>query len=219
MKLCHTFAAQISLPPFVPLRPQSHGYCRIHDTCPLSHNILHVLDTEEAQEQQTIEAKRRRRRKRKQHYQEGTSTSSQLESLFEEELAAAKRRLGDKQEEEGGMETLSGTKMAEDDRGVLQGPVQQHEDRGAPPSGHRAGGDAYMTGYCFCCYALRLAREKLVSAEERRPLLEEVKNKISLGGKDYSLLLTRSSFTSTSPHYRAMTERMKTMTMFETSHH
>lgn len=151
----------------------------------------------------TIGVRRRKKRQR-------AITSPSLERMFEEELTAAKRRLGERKE--GGCEReASDTETAEGSKGAPQVLFQQDGDGAALPSGHRSGSDAYMTGYCFCCYALMLAGEKLVAVEKRDVLLSEVKNKVTLAGKGFPLLLSKSSYTVTSPHHRAMAERTKEM--------
>ena len=128
----------------------------------------------------------KRKRKRKKQNEKESIGSTSLESLFEEELAATKKRLTEK---------AGDVKATQTEAMLLHSP------------GHRAGTDAYMTGYSFACYGLRLAGEKLVDADERGTLLEEVKNKITLGGKPFPLLLTKSSYTTTSQNHRAMTEK------------
>ena len=140
------------------------------------------------------------KRKRKKQDEKKTNGSTSLENLFEEELAATKRRLT-----EGGMEVEATGQHAPNHD-------SQTEIISSHSPGHRAGTDAYMTGYCFACYGLRLAGEKVVIAEERRTLLEEVRNKITLGGKVFPLLLTKSSYTSTSQQHREMTEKRKKKT-------
>lgn len=149
-------------------------------------------------------AKKRRKRRRKSSEQTISNTS--LDSLFEEELAVAKRRLRELEDEEAVAEVTA------TEHGESVHPHDGAQNGGASliRPGHRAGVDAYMTGYCFACYGLRLAGEKLVIAEERETLLEEVRNKVTLGGKNFPLLLTQSSYSNTSTHHRAIQERRKT---------
>lgn len=149
-------------------------------------------------------AKKRRKRRRKSSEQ--TTCNTSLDSLFEEELAAAKRRLRELDDEEAAAEVTA----TEHSESVQPCDKAQNEKASLIRPGHRAGVDAYMTGYCFTCYGLQLAGEKLVIAEERETLLEEVRNKVTLGGKNFPLLLTQSSYSNTSTHHRAIQERRKT---------
>ena len=65
--------------------------------------------------------------------------------------------------------------------------------------GHRAGFDAFMTGYIFSHYLSCVSKEhNITNLEEIMDKTNEVANKLSLSAKDFPLLVTRSGFSRTS---------------------
>lgn len=74
--------------------------------------------------------------------------------------------------------------------------------------GHRAGFDAFMTGYCMATYLLQLGKR---SDENELTLssLVEVANKLSLTQKDVPLQITRSHFTKPSAAHTEKLQRLK----------
>lgn len=77
-----------------------------------------------------------------------------------------------------------------------------------PSFGHRAGFDAFMTGYCFACISISL--RKLTSEKTRDWLsgVEEMKNKLANRGKAIPLHVTKSFFTNTSQQHRIAQSRI-----------
>lgn len=71
-----------------------------------------------------------------------------------------------------------------------------------PSFGHRAGFDAFMTGYSFACIAISL--RKLTSEPKSGWLsgVEEMKNKLANRAKAIPLHVTKSHFTNTSQQHR-----------------
>lgn len=64
---------------------------------------------------------------------------------------------------------------------------------------HRAGFDAFMTGYALIFFSMKFAG--WTGEEDDEFFVEEFKNKISLSGKDYPLLLQSSAFAKTSAYH------------------
>lgn len=74
--------------------------------------------------------------------------------------------------------------------------------------GHRAGFDAFMTGYCMATYLLQLGKES-VDNELSLSSLVDVANKLSLTRKDVPLQITRSHFTRPSASHAEKLKRLK----------
>ena len=120
---------------------------------------------------------------------EGGETS-ELSKLFEYELSAAKAKFSD--------------------GGSHQPPCGQDSVnmklKLKPSFGHRAGFDAFMTGYSFA--SVSVDHGTVVASEHERkshPLsgLEEMKNKLANRGKAFPLQVIKSHFATTSQHHRS----------------
>ena len=74
--------------------------------------------------------------------------------------------------------------------------------------GHRAGFDAFMTGYCMATYLLQLGKK---SDENELTLssLVDVSNKLSLSKKEVPLQITRSHFIRPSGFHTEKLNRLK----------
>ena len=72
-------------------------------------------------------------------------------------------------------------------------------------SGHRAGTDAFATGYYFLSSGLHLAGK---SSKDLLSALSEYRNKIALGGKPMPLLITKSQYSSTSDKHRKIQQKI-----------
>lgn len=74
--------------------------------------------------------------------------------------------------------------------------------------GHRAGFDAFMTGYCMATYLLQLGK-KSDNSELTLSSLVDVSNKLSLTRKDVPLQITRSHFVRPSASHSEKLKRLK----------
>ena len=74
--------------------------------------------------------------------------------------------------------------------------------------GHRAGFDAFMTGYCMATYLLQLGK-KSDANELSLSSLVDVSNKLSLTKKDVPLQITRSHFIRPSASHTEKLKRLK----------
>ena len=105
----------------------------------------------------------------------------ELSELFECDLSAAKEKFSERQ----------------------AGSGEERDGKLKPSFGHRAGFDAFMTGYSFASIAVSLW--KTGNSRDREGMLAELtemKNKLSNRGKVFPLLVTKSHFTNTSQQHK-----------------
>lgn len=186
-RLCSTFA--------------KYGFCN-STACALSHDVMVVIAQEERQvEVQQLKRKRARearegRKKRRSEYESCQAQRSEdnteqngdkLVELFYTELEKAKAKLQD----------ASTSELTR------------------PSFGHRAGFDAFMTGYTFTCYALRLAKSsdlKLLPPHSPTDTLlfgvRHLRGCLGNRGKDTPLRITKSHFAKPSKGYQATWEKL-----------
>lgn len=78
-------------------------------------------------------------------------------------------------------------------------------------AGHRAGFDAFMTGFAFAYFVAKYGSYDDI--ESRQPLMQfgvtEFINKVALSGKDIPLQITKSEFAKTSKEHREKIQRLK----------
>lgn len=86
--------------------------------------------------------------------------------------------------------------------------VAQFNNAKTRDCGHRAGFDAFMTGYCMATYLQQLGKK---SDENKLTLssLADVSNKISLTKKEVPLQITRSHFIRPSASHTEKLQRLK----------
>jgi hypothetical protein len=118
-----------------------------------------------------------------------------MSALFEQELAVVRARLG-----------------AEEPVTPAAGGEQVTPTR-PEAFGHRAGLDAFMTGYAFGCYALESSRGPSVEAGGELEGLAGMKNKLASrsGNWNIPLCILKSHFAKTSSTHHAAQERKKEM--------
>lgn len=110
--------------------------------------------------------------------------TTELSELFECELTAAKERLN---------QSEAGSSWTGRDDVKLK-----------PSFGHRAGFDAFMTGYSFASIAVSLCKASRGERERDKVLdgLSEMKNKLANRGKPFPLHILKSHFTNTSQQHK-----------------
>ena len=78
--------------------------------------------------------------------------------------------------------------------------------------GHRAGFDAFMTGFIFACNILEYGQVKKATSGSEMSFkdfkMEEYGNKLCLTGKDIPLQIIRSSFSKTSKDHKEKLQRI-----------
>lgn len=79
--------------------------------------------------------------------------------------------------------------------------------------GHRAGFDAFMTGYIFASFLAKFGRVKDGVTEGRTVadfgVAEELSNRVYLGGKDFPLQIASSNFSKPSKSHLEKWERLQ----------
>ena len=110
----------------------------------------------------------------------------------------------------------------------LRGRVKKNEGEGVMERvpqlhSHRAGVDAFMTGYCFACYCLKTGEEscgRVSDNHSKRPSwlgeLVCVRNKLALSGKPIPLQICKSHFARTSQNHRDMLQSLSLLSTQQT---
>ncbi|XP_078657928.1 target of EGR1 protein 1-like [Branchiostoma floridae x Branchiostoma belcheri] len=170
----------------------AHGTCPKGVNCPRSHDPDIIIDQED-----WVKANKKRRRDRK------------------------KKKKGNKEGEQD--ITEHPVSMETDDQSVedsVNCDSQTHTDQSdgrtdnvvakTPVGCHRAGFDAFMTGFAMATMVCKLGKlcgeAELFSA---RFQLEEFANRVYLSGKDFPLQITRSAFAKPSNNHKAKLERLQ----------
>ena len=192
---------------------QNRGFCTDGEDCPMSHDINLILDKEWKIMCQHEESKNRRKqhRKRKREKSQGSALEDLTEHFLSELEQAKKKALA-----ESGLPQMdhSSTHLDTEEQARPVAPPQATKVPDSPAStprfsGHRAGVDAFMTGYCFASYVLRLATssggrgKEMAGFPEMLEAVSDLSNKIALAGKPVPLLVTKSQYCSTSACHQA----------------
>ena len=194
---------------------QEWGFCPklTTGTCTKSHNIYHILAAEEVGSFVTKTTKKKKKKRKRQRKE---SSSVNLEELFHEELLSVKRRLTEDKEidtetkESANSEIITEEMTKSEVKDIPQSGTQVTGDKEASSPGHRAGTDAFATGYCFSSFVLQLlSPDSSLTRETAMKCLEDHCNKIALGSKPMPLLIAKSQYSNTSVHHRQIMDRLK----------
>ena len=195
---------------------QAHGWCGAGDACDKSHDIDVILDCEE----RAAAKKRDRRRRRKTPSGPTTTTEVKVEEMetgVSEDATPAPATPGKVKDE---MKT-----------GVSEGATPAPTTPGIRTGGHRAGYDAFMTGFAFAYYVAKFGErdDGLGSPTSPTPPtsststlvggagMGELANKICLSGKDIPLRITKSNFATTSGKHEEKMKRVRALATQECS--
>lgn len=170
----------------------AHGFCPREKSCPLSHDVDDVLDRE-----WKIKEAKRQKRKRKQRPSTGNIEPEVHTECKNNDLSTV-----EKSEDATACDTVENHVTHPPDVHVTQ-PSMKTRD-----CGHRAGFDAFMTGYCMATYLLQLGKRNDEN-ELTLSSLVEITNKLSLTQKDVPLQITRSHFTRPSTSHTEKIKRLK----------
>ena len=134
-----------------------------------------------------------------------SADSADMTVLFRDELAAIRTKLQSQQPETLGKETAGGKAEA------ANGKPETPTSKAVPMAfGHRAGFDAFMTGYSFGCYAVQSSS----SGEGVLTGLQGMRNKLaSRPGRNWTvpLHILKSHFAKTSSTHATASERLKAL--------
>ncbi|KAJ8270869.1 hypothetical protein GJAV_G00120190 [Gymnothorax javanicus] len=210
------------------LRFSAYGWCPNGSSCPLSHNTDLIIQLEEQYRDSKRKKRKRRKLKTDREAtgaQEGDCDSASKKPCLEEgssglggELASEVEPVNEQPQAEGELpsDAQMSTNEGSEGNGVcdMQSPpaegapasLQPTESMASQPQAkkvegglHRAGFDAFMTGYIFS-FACTLKSSPNRSSPET-PLLPDCLNKLYLSGKSVALQIVKSVFSKNSkPH-------------------
>ena len=198
---------------------QGHGWCTKGKYCPKSHDLDLIIDIDEF----TKDRKSRKRKRRKQNQLSkgvdnvtgtGAYVDADSDAVSDISVNLATDGL------ENGMDTEEkiDTNQRLKENGVVNGSkvhvgVTDNTCKNCGKStnllsssgGHRAGYDAFMTGFIYAVYLTQL------SGIEREGKMAEWKNKLYLCGKDYPLSVSKSNFSKQSKEHLEKIAKIRTI--------
>ncbi|KAL3868765.1 hypothetical protein ACJMK2_041530 [Sinanodonta woodiana] len=186
-----------------------HGWCSKGNKCPKSHDLDLILDLDHLQETKKSRKRKRRRNRQKDDTSvddnitmETDETSSNTETTYFE-YAENVSQMAPQCKDDKSLPSSDGCQGI--NSSVNSSKCQSEKSNVIFSGGHRAGFDAFMTGYIMATYfATYDANGDNASG------LSEFKNKIYLSGKDYPLQVMKSGFAKTSKEHSEKIMKIRT---------
>ncbi len=169
---------------------QNHGWCPHGASCLQSHDVDKILDSEPPPP-----SKRRRKRKKEAHGNENSAAKGA--TIIETENAASDSSVNANKQEGTSDAVNSSLEIVDEFSGTETrkngSTVAIHASR---TEGHRAGFDAFMTGFVFAHFIAKHGKVKDLPPDIHLNHLgmQEFRNKIALTGKDIPLHVAKSNF-------------------------
>lgn len=206
---------------------QGHGWCAGGYKCPNSHDVDMILDFEDCSVAK--KSKKRARKKRKNGKMaaddsvEDAPVSEDGENCVEMlPLCATDQTVASDESDESIAVSSVMSVLLDEGNGVnsscsdarnASAPSDSSSTKAVPPNrsgGHRAGFDAFMTGYIFASLFIKHGRaaEGATSLNDFG-IAEELGNKVYLGGKDFPLQIAQSNFAKPSKLHAEKWERLR----------
>ena len=168
----------------------------------MSHDVDKILDNEHLPN-----SKRRRKRRRKNK----TSNVESME-LTTETSVASSNNVADVSMESVEPDDSSNDIVTEDNSGINTASESTTDVHSSRTEGHRAGFDAFMTGFIFAHFISKHGcfRELKDSVTMTDLGMHDYQNRVALSGKDIPLQITKSNFAKTSKDHNEKIASLKT---------
>ncbi|KAJ8305704.1 hypothetical protein KUTeg_016249 [Tegillarca granosa] len=179
----------------------AHGNCKNGQRCPKSHNVDLILDLD-----YLIATKKSRKRKRRKENQNGGVENDQNTMETDEEQSHNETDTVDIAEELNTSHDISCDLVSHDTSQSHDLKYNQSGNR-SKAGGHRAGFDAFMTGFIMSCYISNYASYN-GNMDMKSFDIDNLKNNIYLSGKDVPWIVSKSAFAKTSKQHNTKFEKI-----------
>lgn len=175
----------------------AHGNCKNGKLCPKSHNVDLILDLD-----YLIATKKSRKRKRRKEIQNNGQENDQVTMETEQnetdtEVIADEMNISHDQS----------CDLSSHDTSESHDLKCNQSGNRSKAGGHRAGFDAFMTGFIMSCYISNYASYN-GNMDMKSFDLDNLKNNIYLSGKDVPWIVSKSAFTKTSKQHNTKFEKL-----------
>jgi len=180
----------------------NHGHCVDGGSCKLSHNIDTIISKKDDESDKKRAKKRRRKDDSSEPDQEDNGGKVQIVSASDDGSTNGSKVMVTEGVEENGTEVVeeNGTKEH----------AQNNGKEAKYKGGHRAGYDAFMTGFAFATFLVHQTQLPANPADflPKTICAEKLVDNIYLVGKEFPLLLKKSSFAKHSVQHDAKMKKL-----------